>query len=193
MGFKMDDALKKRLKELALSGAISGGVLGVAGSALGAPSLGKILRSGAIGAAAGGGLATASGFAGGKVLGEPEEGEENAHTKRGAVGGAVAGGVLGALAGGISTSTKARQLFHLIKNPTVRKAFSSKDADGKVTNYLLEKLKNINSPMVGAGLGAAALGGAAAYQGADEGMQMDVVEGVRRAKKRREMLEAMSS
>lgn len=185
----------KRLKELALSGIISGGVLGAGGKAIsGAKKLSDILKAGAVGAGAGGALSLGSGAIGGAVLGEAGENEESAHTKRGSLGGALGGALVGGLAGGVATSAKARALVMKLANKygkgaSVKDAFASKDSAGNVTNILLDKIKKINNPKIGAAVGAGTLGSVAAYQGADEGMQLDFVESLRRERQRKKAME----
>lgn len=177
------------------SSALSGGVMGAGVNALSrGATLGNTLRAGGVGAALGAGLAGASGTIGDLILGDPEKGEKNGYTKRGALGGLVAGGALGALGGGLAASGKLGAL--LSKTPKVEKGLKSLVGKESVfmhpnENFLLKALiKNSENPtakatLVGA-LGGTALGGAAAAgHGADEGMQADFLTSMAEAERRR--------
>lgn len=167
----MDDARRERLKELALSGGVSGAVLGGVGTLIGGfkkPT--DVLRSALIGALGGAGIASGSGYVGGEVLGEPGEEEEGAHTKRGLVGGALGGGLLGAAAGS------------LLGSSGIARALRSKlGTDNAVSRGIGNWIGSggAASAKRGAMAGGLGLGAASAYQGADEGMQMDFIDGVR--------------
>lgn len=184
---QLDEEKKKRLRDLALSGGISGGVLGAAGTVIGGfkkPT--DLLRSALIGALGGAGLAAGSGYVGGEILGEPGEEEEGAHTTRGVVGGAIGGGLagagLGALAGIPGVASK-------IKGALGAENFITRGIGKFLGSGGASTAKR--AAMAG-GLG---LGTAGAYVGADEGMQMDFIEAMRykaeQKAKREEMLRKM--
>lgn len=90
-------SLLKRMRTAALSGAVTGGVLG-GGSALlgGAKTFGSFARPALKGAAIFGAGAPTGLLAGEALLGKPKHGEVNPYMHRGLAGGAL----LGALAGG---------------------------------------------------------------------------------------------
>lgn len=169
----MNKIAQATLKAL-MSGAASGGVLG-AGTKLvgGGRTLADIGGAAAKGAAIGGAGAAGSTWLGSHILGAPDDDDKAAYTHRGALGGAVggvaAGSTLGALAarGTIQAPKDANLLFDyfraMAKNPT--------------------KYKTLKGGLIG-GLG---LGALAAYQGGDEGMQLDAMNEEMRRRKRQQM------
>lgn len=180
---EMSDERKNRIRDLALSGGLSGGLLGAAGTVLGGfkkPS--ELLKSMLIGASAGAGLSAGSGYVGGELLGEPTPDEQGGHTLRGSLGGAVggtlAGGALGSLAG----------------LPGVAKRLKpSADSANFITKGLSRFLGpgGLGSAKRGALIGALGLGAAGAYQGADEGMQMDFIDAMREKQRQKDKREQM--
>jgi hypothetical protein len=156
----MDDELKKKMKELALSGAASGAILGSGASFFnGAKSLRQVLRAGGLGAALAGGMSAGSGYVGHKILGADKDDDPNANTKRNALGGAVAG----AASGGI--------LGLGLKSDKVRNAILGKLEDGSLLKRTIASASK--HPALAALVAAGLVGSAASYQGADEGMQAD--------------------
>lgn len=185
---QIEEERARRLRELALSGGISGGVLGGVGSLFGG-GLQKptdILRSALIGALGGASIAAGSGAVGGAVLGEPGEEEEGAHTTRGAVGGALGGGAIGALAGSTLGISK-------VANALRGKLGTDNAISRSIGNWIGQG--GAASARRGAMAGGLGLGAAAAYQGADEGMQMDFIDAMRyqaeQKRKREEMVRKM--
>lgn len=166
----MDPEARRRFKERLLSGAVSGIVLGGAGSAVGgAKTLGQIAKAALQGGAIAGGVSAGAGHLGDKILGNPDPNDPQANTKHAALGGALALGLVGAGAGAG------------LANPTLKKWLSSKLEEG----VLKKGLTSIKNP----GVGAAVLGGGGAlaggYYGADEGMQADFASNLREAEKRK--------
>lgn len=169
----MDDS-SERMLALGLSGGLTGALLGAAGRLGGKlTKFSDLIKPATIGAGVGGGLAVGSGYTGEKLLGEPDLEESNPYTKRGAVGGAALGGTLGA---GIGAGIGSGALGGLAK--------SILPADNVITDRILAAARSGGLGkagrlgLLGGAAGAAMLG----YQGADEGMQMDVIENERRRK-----------
>lgn len=172
----MDAEARRRFKERLLSGAVSGIVLGGAGSAWGgAKTLGQIAKAALQGGALAGGVSAASGHLGDEILGAPNPNDPQANTKHAALGGALALGLVGAGAGAG------------LANPAMKKWLASKLEKG----VLQKGLTSIKSP----GVGAAVLGGAGALAGgaygADEGMQADFVNNLKEAEKRKKRQQLM--
>lgn len=182
---EMTEARKERLRDLALSGGLTGGLLGGATTVLGGfkkPS--ELAKAMLIGAGIGGGLSAGSGYVGGELLGEPAPDEQGGHTLRGAIGGAVGGGLAGGALGsalGIPGIAKKAQSAIGSANFITRPLSSYLGFGGK------------SSAIRGALIGALGLGAAGGYTGADEGMQMDFIDAMRREKARRQRREAMLS
>lgn len=177
----MTEDQKERLKTLLLSGAVSGGVLGGAGSLLsGAKSLGAVGKAAAIGAGLSSALAGTSGYLGEAVMPNPSPDDPAAFTNRGAVGGALAGGLLGAGAGALLGSKSG-----------VGRAIQKKIIDNVGRGVVARGITKLKKPLLGAGIlgtAGAAIGG---YQGADEGMQADYLNNLRQAEKRKLLKEAL--
>lgn len=185
-----DNSRLKRIRDLMVSAALGGGVVGAGASALqrGA-SLGSTLRGGALGAGVGSLLAGGGGTVGDFIMGEPDADESHPFLKRGVVGGLVGGGALGALGGGLAASGTLGKAF--AANPKLREM--AQKILGKESvffrpeeNFLLRSLRDKSrnpsfAGTVAGGLGAGAITGAAAsYQGFDEGMQADFIEDQKR-------------
>ena len=176
----------QRLRALALAAAASGAGLGAINKlifpkASGAASTGiDVLKGALTGAGAGAGLATASGYAGDKILGTPEKSESNPYSRRGAVGGAVAGGTLGGLAGTAVGSGALKGAYDILPGKA-RDAIKSKVLDNIPKGYAFEAMKKISerpsakSALIAGLLGAAGMGTVAAMHGADEGMGADFI------------------
>ena len=179
----MTDEQRERLKALLISGGVSGAVLGGGGSLLsGAKGFGPVGKAAAIGAVLSGGLAAGSGAVGDFLTPRADPNDPQAHSKRGAIGGAVAGGVLGAGAGGLLAIGAGGKGGI---GRTLKAALMSNMGRG----LLAKGVGKIATPLKGAaalgGLGAA-VGG---FQGVDEGMQMDFIDGLRREERRKRMRE----
>jgi len=172
------DENDKELIKLIASGGVSGGLIGGVGSLLGgAPTLRAAGKAAAIGSALSGGLAGLSGAIGLKALGSPSEEDGSGYTKRLGAGGAIAGGLSGAALGS------------LMAIPSVRNVVASKLGGGLISRGI-KNMKGVAAPMASVGAGGAAIG---AYQGSDEGMQMDFIRNLSREQKekilRRQMME----
>lgn len=141
-------------KKAALSGAASGGLLGLAGSALGGGGIKQALRSALLGALAGGTVSGGGIAIGDTVMGAPEQGEINPYTRRGALGGGIAGAGVGALLGG----ALAKKYLKIPKATGITQFFANRQ------------------PKMAAALGAMGGGLAGAYQAGDEGMQLDFIQ-----------------
>ncbi len=175
----MEQTLKDELKKLIASGAISGAILGGGGSLLGgAKSLGSVGKAAALGAGLSGGLAGLSGGLGLGIMGSPEEQERSGYSKRLGVGGAIAGGLAGAGIGALMGASKKGSL--LGKGARYAKA-GVMNALGRGT--AAKALDKIGSKSTGAIVGGLGLGGLGAYQGVDEGMQMDFLSNMSREQK----------
>lgn len=174
----MTDEQKKRLKELLISGGISGAVLGGGASALGgAKTLGAIGKSALHGAGIGAALGGGSDLAADVIKGEPDPNDPTAYSKRGAFGGALAGGLGGAALGALVSGGGAKgALSRDLKAGLMKQLGRGVVAKG---------VGKLSSRAVGAGaLGSlgALVGG---YQGGDEGMQMDFYHGLQDDKRKR--------
>lgn len=169
----METTQEQRLRDLAISGGISGLLMGAGAGAISPFSKwSQLARAAGIGAAGGAGVAAGSGYVGDEVLGDPELTESNPYTKRTGLGGLAVGGLAGGLAGaglgsgigsGIAKSV-------LPDNLLTRKLL---EYVGKGSLSKAGKLGAVSS-LLGAG--------AAGFLAADEGMQMDMIENERRRK-----------
>lgn len=180
----MNDDLKKKMKDLALSGALSGAVLGSGASFFnGAKSLGQILKSGAVGAGLAGSMSVGSGYLGNKLMGQDDSDDPNGNTKRGALGGAVAGGLTGGAIGiGLKNKTiKEAILKRLTEKEVVLKELTESSLLKRGVQAASKK------PWLAALAAAGLIGAGASYQGADEGMQADFLQNLKRQKVKKEM------
>ena len=185
----MTPEMKEHLKNLALSGALSGALLGAGGKAIaGARSLGEIGKAALTGSAISGGLTLGGGGLGMLMMGEPEEGDPTAFTKRSALGGALAGGALGAglmspaMRSAVASAAKALGMGGKLAELT-----KSRDASG-VSNIVLEKLKGAKG-MKGILAGGALGGVVGGYQGGDEGMQADFTRNLMETDRKKKLLQ----
>lgn len=182
----MTDDQKKRLKALALSGMVSGAVLGTGSRLLGNfTKAGDLVKGGLAGAAIGGTAAASSGALGEAILGHPGASEEDPYTRRGAIGGAAGGTILGGLSGAaIGSGTVKSFAKKYLSESAKAELEGTLRPTGK--NILIDALKRnalkggLKGALIGATGGATILGGLAAYQGADEGMQADILANARR-------------
>lgn len=170
------DPLREKLKDLLLSGGISGAALGGAGSLVGgAKSWGQAAKAAGKGGLVFGGLAAGSGLMGNLLMGTPDENDSGGNTTRGAVGGALAGGALGAAAGALSRSKP------------VREALLRQVEPGGILSKGIRGLRGGRAVTAGLGIAGALIGG---HMGADEGMQVDYIDALRRERQRKAMMEA---
>jgi hypothetical protein len=186
----MDETTKDELIKLILSGAASGALLGGGGRLLsGARSLGQIAKGAGVGAAASGGLTGLSGAIGLGVGGSPSEEEGSGYSKRLGVGGAIAGGLAGAGLGALMGSKGGRGMA-LKALQKLGQGDVARDIK-RGTTVLGRGIGTLQKPAyAAAGLGA---GGAAvgAFQGADEGMQLDFLHNLSREQKERMLRQKM--
>lgn len=171
----------RELIKLIASGALSGGVIGSVGSLVGgAKGFGPVGKAAAVGAGLSGGLAGLSGGIGLKAFGSPSEEDGSGYTKRLGAGGAAAGGLAGLGTGA------------LMSIPGVRNILASKLGGGLLSKGV-KALKGGIPAAATLGVGGAAVG---AYQGADEGMQMDFIRNLSKKDQedllQRQIQEAMS-
>lgn len=138
------------IKKAALSGAASGGLLGLGGGLLSGGGIKSALRAAALGALGGGAVSGAGVGAGSALMGEPEEGEISPYTRRGALG----GGTVGAGLGGLLGAALGKNYLKMAKFPSLGKLGGKK----------------------GALLGGLGGGGAGAFMAGDEGMQLDFIQ-----------------
>jgi hypothetical protein len=180
----MSPEMKQHLKDLAISGAVSGAVLGGGGKAIaGARNLKEILKAAGVGAGLSTGLTVGGGGLGMLMMGEPEESDPSAFTTRGAVGGALAGG----LAGAALMSPKIRSMAMNVagkfgKEKELADLATSRSPSGQVTNILMDKLKQLAKTKYALPAGAATGALVGGYQGSDEGMQADFVRNITRGR-----------
>lgn len=177
MSPEQDDQSWKRYLQLAASGGLTGAAMG---------GLGKILSGSRqklpIGIAAGlGGLVGATAipgasYIGEQILGEPDENDTTAYTKRTAVGGGVVGGVGGAGVGSLIGSGLAKEAG--IAAPGLAKIAK---ANLPLDNLIIDQIKKrggLKGAILGGILGAGGLG----FMAADEGQQFDTMRNLTRRK-----------
>jgi hypothetical protein len=171
----MTPEMKEHLKNLALSGAISGSILGAGGKAIsGARKLSEIAKAGLVGGGISSLMTAGGGGLGMALMGTPDDSDPDptAFTKRSALGGALVGGLSGAAL--MSPSVRAavvRAAKALGAENKLASLTKSRDSE-RVSNVVLEKLKGAKGTkgLLAGGTIGAAIGG---YQGGDEGMQAD--------------------
>lgn len=151
-----------------LSGAASGAALGILPLLRRGVSLKTALRTAAGGAAVGGSVVGGGSLLGSGILGDPDNKEGAAFTKRAAVGGAIVGGTLGA-AGGLV----ARRV------PVVRKQVGKLAREWRPAQWIKK-----SGPVKAAAIGGVAGGGYGLASGADEGQQVDSIRNIRKDLKR---------
>lgn len=183
MGFAKDDPKVRDATLTALlgggaTGAILGGTAGLFGDVRGGKNalLKAVGTKALLGALASGALAGGSAYIGNKSMGAPEDDDPTGYTTRGAVGGAIGGGIGGAGAGALAARGK---LPLPKKSPEFLRAYAQK----------LKAMPLSKGAGIGAAIGALGLGSLAAYQGADEGMQLDFINNQMAAEKRKKMRE----
>jgi hypothetical protein len=191
-GFAKDDPkIRDATLTALLGGGVTGGILGGASGLFGEVSgaakaagpkavrnaiLKSIGTKAALGALASGALAGGSAYIGNKAMGVPDDADPTGYTTRGAVGGAIGGGVGGAGIGALAARGK---IPLPKKSPDLLRAYAQK----------LKAMPLSKGAGIGAALGALGLGSLAAYQGADEGMQLDFLNNQMEAEKRKKMRE----
>lgn len=176
-----EEMRKKRIRDLAISGGLSGAVLGTIGritAGFNKPS--SLVKAALIGSGITGGLSAGTGYVGGAVLGEPQKGEEAPHTIRGIIGGSLAGGAAGATAGSLLGIPK---IAEKIKPNVTNKNF----LNTAFSNFIGSGGKK--SALRGALAGSLGIGAAGAYQGADEGMQMDFIDAMRAKRNTQDLID----
>lgn len=186
----MDDALKDELIKLIASGALSGGILGAGGKLLsGAKSIGAIAKGAGLGASISGGLTGLSGAIGLGIGGSPSEEEGSGYSKRLGLGGAVAGGLAGAGLGALMGSKGGRGMALSALQKLGGGGIAKEITKGtSVLGRSIGSLGNAKYAAAGLGTGGAAVG---AFQGADEGMQLDFLHNLSREQKERMLRKQM--
>jgi len=165
-----DDAFWRSIRDAALSGSLSGLVLGAGGRFLGGGrTLADLAKAGAGGAALSGGISGGSVAAGNILMGPPEEEETQPYTRRGALGGLAGGALLGGLAGGLAGAGKIPKAAGKLKGvvPTENLLFETLAKYGKAPTA--------GRVAAGTGIGAGTGGIGSAFLGSDEGMQVDMI------------------
>ena len=168
---EMSEERKKRLRELAISGGLSGGVLGTLTNLRSFRKPTDLLRYALTGAGVGAGLASGSGYVGGEILGELGEHEQGGHTLRGVVGGSLGGAAVGGAVGSLAAI------------PAVAGGLQKKLGQRNFVTKAVTKALGaggLSSGYRGALMGALGLGAAGAFVGSDEGMQLDFVDSMRK-------------
>lgn len=203
----MDTERQRRLREKAgqagKSAAISSGALAGLSSLATSRSIPKALVKGLAYGAGGGALVGGGTLLGEELLGEPDEEEHGAFTRRAGVGAGVGGALLGGALGGLLGAGKLKGLARLRAvgeaAPALGRAASAVKAELPLDNHAVDYLKKWamspgqSSAGKSAALGALGLGGLGATLGGSEGMQVDFLEGQdqdERARRRRAMMEA---
>jgi len=169
----MESTQEQRLRDLAISGGISGLLMGAGAAAIGPfRKWSQLARAAGIGTAGGAGVAAGSGYVGDEFLGDPELQESNPYTKRTGLGGLAVGGAAGGLAGAALGTGIGQGIAKasLPDNLLTKRMF---DYIGKGSLGKAGKLGAVGS-LLGAGT--------AGFLAADEGMQMDMIENERRRK-----------
>ncbi len=191
-----DNPRIKAAKRAALSGAVTGSLLGAGGALIGGKRrLADFIKAGLLGGGAGGALSGGSSLIGSSVLGAPDPSEEGAYARRGALGGAIGGGLVGATLGGLTGAGKMKLPAGA---PIVLKNIAKKIGDSSMLdNVLVDKLKayalapDKSTAIKGALLGGGALGALAGVQGGDEGMGVDFINSEMDRKEKEKMRQAM--
>lgn len=182
-----EDARRDYMRRKAASTATTQATLSGAGTGALVGGVSKMLAGGRkptdialralLGALAGGTMAGGSNKVGQEVLGPAEDDEPTPFTTRGAVGGLVGGGAigagLGALLGGGKLNGIGKALGGALKIAP--------------DNLLMDQVKRLaagGNVGKGAAMGGGLLGGVAAFQGADEGMQVDFLRNQALARRR---------
>ena len=179
MRYTEDDATREAALKALISGGISGAAFGAGAKLLGSKGPAKawdLLKAAATGGAIAAPIAGGSNYLGSKVMGPPRDDEPSGFTRRGAVGGVLGGGAIGAGLGALASRGT-------IPLPASTPHF--------VTEYI-KKLKAMpgKKPLgIGAAIGGLLGGGIAGSMGADEGMQMDLIQNELNEEKRRKLRE----
>jgi hypothetical protein len=149
----------------ALSGGLSGAVLGFTPILKNGVKLRTALKSAAVTGAASAGIVGGGSLLGSKIIGAPKEGENSPFLKRAALGGTIAGagaGVLGAIA--------ARKI------PFVKSGVANLAKEWRPAKWMQSK-----SAIKAAGIGGISGAAIGAYQGSDEGAQVDTINSIKKA------------
>ncbi|UOF77045.1 hypothetical protein [Caudoviricetes sp.] len=170
------------------SAALSGGILGGAGSFIGGvKDPRRLLKSALTGAGLSGTFVPASYLAGNAMLGSEEAGEVNSAMKRAGLGGLALGGVAGGALGALGATGKLQKL--LARSPKAQQFV--KNSELPTDNAIIDLIKKLQASKAnptlkalgGAGLGAGMVAPIAAFQGADEGQQLDTIRSQLRSMK----------
>jgi hypothetical protein len=152
-----------------VSAAASGAALGLIPAFRRGTGLKTILKSVGAGAAAGGAIGGGGTAVGTQILGEPRPGEGVPITKRAAVGGAAVGAVGGLAAGLLARKTRAGARILVKASKAWRPAQWARG-------------RGVLGVAGATGIGTVAGGAAGAFQGADEGQQVDTLNALKKRK-----------
>jgi hypothetical protein len=158
----------------AVSGAVSGGALGLVPLLKRGTRVLPTLRGAAGLAAASAGIVGGGALLGSKIIGKPREEEGSAFTKRAAIGGAAVGAGLG-LAGALALRKTRMGARWLIQ----QSARNSEHPASRVL-YALRKGRGYGGLASAAGIGAVGGGLYGGATGADEGQQVDSIRSLRK-------------
>jgi hypothetical protein len=174
----MEEEDWKRYLMMAASGAATGGGMGAIGKILsGSRSIPGIVASGIGGAMLGSATVPGASYLGEQVLGEPDEDDSLAYTKRSALGGAMVGGAGGALAGGYIGSGLGSALGKMAPG-----AASALGRNIPLDNLIVDTIKKkggLKGALLGSILGGVGLG----FMTGDEGQQVDTLMNARKQMK----------
>jgi len=162
-----DDSLLERLAKVAASGFGTGAAFGGVTSLLTASDPRQIARSALAGGALSGGVSGAANVVGSALMPEAED-SATINTQRGAVGGAAIGAGLGSGAGYALTAPETTAAY--------QRAATRLPTEGTFARRAIDALRGsrYSRPLgiLGGALAGGLIGG---YQGADEGMQYDLI------------------
>jgi len=158
-----------------VSAAASGAALGLIPAFRRGTGLKTILKSAGAGAAAGAAIGGGGTAVGTQILGEPRAGEGVPITKRAAVGGAAVGAVGGLAAGLLARKTRAGARILVKASKAWRPAQWARG-------------RGVLGVAGATGIGTVAGGAAGAFQGADEGQQVDTLNALKKRSLSRRVL-----
>jgi hypothetical protein len=178
MDFERDERTKEATIKALISGGLTGGGFGLAAQLAGKakPSRAAILKAILTGGGTAAGVAGGATYLGSKIAGPPGEDEASGYTRRGTLGGVLGGGAVGSALGAATGSGK-------VNVPNSAPYYLRMAAER------LKSLPKGRGALLGGALGAGLAGSFAGWMGADEGMQLDVLENEMREARKRQMME----